>query len=96
MEGRPIEFLLPATPEQKAICDSWDSSFRVRVQAGAGTGKTSTMKRLADVAIRAGFSVIYLAFNKQVQIEIQESYEKEAKPVWGVDNRQFQSKTPQI
>ena len=54
------------------------------------------MKRLADVAIRAGFSVIYLAFNKQVQIEIQESYEKEAKTVWGVDNRQFQSKTPQI
>ena len=39
------------------------------------------------------YSVIYMAFNKEVQLELQDWYEKEAKPAWGADDRQFQSTT---
>ena len=41
----------------------------------------------------AWYSVIYMAFNKEVHLELQDWYEKEAKPAWGAGDRQFQSTT---
>lgn len=49
------------TPEQSVISDCFKAGGDVRVQAGAGTGKTSTLKMLAEQTSRRGR---YLAFNK--------------------------------
>lgn len=52
------------TPEQSAVVDA--RSPRVRVDAGAGTGKTSTL--VAYAASRPRQRGLYLAFNKTVQV----------------------------
>ena len=55
------------TPEQQAVCDS-DASV-MKVKAGAGTGKTTTLQGLA--ARHPRDRVLYLAFNKAIKEEAQ-------------------------
>lgn len=55
------------TPEQQAVCDS-DASV-MKVKAGAGTGKTTTLQGLATRHPRD--RVLYLAFNKAIKEEAQ-------------------------
>lgn len=49
------------TPEQIVVADCFKSGGDVRVQAGAGTGKTSTLKYVAGNTRKRG---AYLAFNR--------------------------------
>ncbi|MFR9753736.1 UvrD-helicase domain-containing protein [Nocardia sp. 004] len=61
----------PPTGQQQAVYDAVLSGRDVKVQAGAGAGKTSTLEGLAR---RIGNSdpsarIAYIAFNKSVQVE---------------------------
>lgn len=58
---------MKATPEQQAVCDS-DASV-MKVKAGAGTGKTTTLQGLAARHPRE--RILYLAFNKAIKEEAQ-------------------------
>ncbi len=53
------------TGEQLAVCDS-DAAV-IKVTAGAGTGKTSTLRAFAEV--NNDERILYVAFNKAIQIE---------------------------
>jgi hypothetical protein len=54
----------PPTPEQQAAIDAFDKALSsVVIQAGAGTGKTTTLGMMARTTPRSG---IYLAFNKAI------------------------------
>jgi hypothetical protein len=60
------------TPEQRTIQDAFDTGNDLVVQAGAGTGKTSTLRMLATSApTRRG---LYIAFNKSIQTEAETSF----------------------
>ena len=55
---------LTPTPEQQAITDAYLTGAHLAVEAGAGTGKTSTLKMLAKATpARRG---MYLAYNKAI------------------------------
>lgn len=60
------------TPEQDAIVDAFKSTLDLRVQAGAGTGKTSTLVTLADVDEDA--DGLYIAYNKAIQTDAQAKF----------------------
>ena len=51
------------TPEQQAVIDAAKEGGHVVVQAGAGTGKTSTLQMVADAIPRQS---LYVAYNKAI------------------------------
>lgn len=59
-------------PEQQAIIDSPESS--IKVKAGAGTGKTSTLVGYSSA--RKGKRFLMLAFNKAIQTEAEKRFGK--------------------
>lgn len=61
------------TPEQAAAVSAFATGENLVIEAGAGTGKTSTLRQIADVdPKRQG---LYLAFNKSVQVEAERKFE---------------------
>jgi hypothetical protein len=54
------------TPEQQAIVDMFAAGESFKVEAGAGTGKTTTLGMVARSTHRRG---LYLAFNKAIVVE---------------------------
>ena len=63
------------TEEQAEIVNS--SSRALRVVAFAGAGKTSTLKAFADA--RPNKNMVYLAFNKAIQMEAQSKFPRNVK-----------------
>lgn len=57
------------TAEQDAVLAAYKTNQSLIITAGAGTGKTSTLKLLAADGHAAGRKGIYLAFNKSVATE---------------------------
>ncbi len=63
---------LAPTAEQQAAVDAFGSGGTLVVEAGAGTGKTSTLRMLAES--RPGANGLYVAFNKAIQLEAERSF----------------------
>lgn len=59
------------TDEQAAIIDACASGDNVKVEALAGTGKTTTLQLASEAMTGKG---LYLAFNKSVQVEAKERF----------------------
>ena len=59
------------TAEQQAAVEAFATGQNVVITAGAGTGKTSTLRLLAD---RAGRRGLYVAFNKAIAEEARRSF----------------------
>ena len=60
------------TGEQAAAVDAFSTGHNIVIEAGAGTGKTSTLRLMADVdPTKRG---LYLAFNKAIQTEAAEKF----------------------
>ena len=60
------------TPEQAACLDAFATGDSLVIEAGAGTGKTSTLTLLADAAKpRKG---LYVAFNKAIAVDAQAKF----------------------
>lgn len=64
------------TAEQEAIIEAFATGEDMVIEAGAGTGKTSTLKLLAQSTDRTGY---YLAFNKAVQVEAERAFPSNVK-----------------
>lgn len=64
----PVEF--PPTVEQQACVDLFLSGESMVIDAGAGTGKTSTLRLIANATKKVGR---YLAFNKAIVMDVQGS-----------------------
>ncbi len=64
--GPPATGGQPPTPEQEAILDAFATGDSLKVEAGAGTGKTTTLTMVAAATGRPGR---YLAFNKAIADE---------------------------
>lgn len=62
------------TSEQVAIRDGFRTGQNLVINAGAGTGKTATLRLLADEAKPKGQRGIYLAFNKPIAEEAQRKF----------------------
>jgi hypothetical protein len=60
------------TSEQQAIVDAFQTGKDLVVEAGAGTGKTSTLKLLADS--QPDKQGLYLAYNKAIQTEASDKF----------------------
>lgn len=65
------------TDEQHAIVAGFRHGSDLRVTAGAGTGKTSTLVEVAATAPTR--RVLYLAFNKSVQVEASRKFGRNVK-----------------
>ena len=63
---------LAPTAEQQAAVDAFGSGGTLVVEAGAGTGKTSMLRMLAES--RPGANGLYVAFNKAIQLEAERSF----------------------
>lgn len=63
---------LTPTDEQTAIVDGFFTGSNLIIEAGAGTGKTSTLKMLAGEAGRR--RGVYIAYNKAIQVDAQASF----------------------
>ncbi len=61
------------TAEQKAIIDAARSGLELVVQAGAGTGKTATLRMVAEHAL-PGEKITYIAYNKAIAKEAAASF----------------------
>ena len=61
-----VEATYPPTDEQQSILNHFGEGMSIAVQAGAGTGKTSTLVMLAKSTKRVGQ---YLAFNAKIVAE---------------------------
>jgi hypothetical protein len=59
------ETFLP-TPEQQAIIDAFATGKDMVIEAGAGTGKTSTLRMVAESTDHKG---IYIVYNKAAQLD---------------------------
>ncbi|AJC54979.1 DNA helicase [Streptomyces sp. 769] len=59
------------TEEQSAVIDTFATGTDLVVQAGAGTGKTTTLEMLAAGDDRRG---VYISFNKSVAVEAQRRF----------------------
>jgi hypothetical protein len=60
------------TPEQQAIIDAYLAQRNLVIEAGAGTGKTSTLRLLATAALaRRG---IYVAYNRAIAEDAKRSF----------------------
>lgn len=62
---------LRPTPEQEAAVAAFSRGDHVVLQAGAGSGKTSTLRLLAASTRRRGR---YIAFNKSIALEAQRTF----------------------
>lgn len=62
----------PPTNEQQAIIDAFGTSGDLVVEAGAGTGKTSTLRMLAHTT--PGQRGIYIAYNRSIATEASQSF----------------------
>jgi hypothetical protein len=63
---------LKPTMEQQAILDASGTGGTVAISAAAGSGKTSTLRMVADA--RPKTRMLYLAFNKAIQREAETSF----------------------
>jgi AAA domain/UvrD-like helicase C-terminal domain len=59
------------TAEQQACLEAFDSGNHMVIEAGAGTGKTSTLKLLANATQHRG---IYVAYNRAIANDARESF----------------------
>lgn len=59
------------TAEQQNILDAFVTGENLVIEAGAGTGKTSTLKLMAEATDRKG---IYLAYNKAIQMDAKATF----------------------
>lgn len=59
------------TPEQQACIDAFVTGENMVIEAGAGTGKTSTLKLMAEATDRRG---IYVAYNKAIATDAKTSF----------------------
>lgn len=57
------------TAEQLHIHDLFRQHGNIRIRAGAGTGKTTTLTQLADIVKAEGQIGLYIAFNKSIAVE---------------------------
>lgn len=57
------------TPEQAHIHDLFNTGQTVKVRAGAGTGKTTTLLQLAEILAEQQRIGLYVAFNKSIATE---------------------------
>jgi hypothetical protein len=62
----------PPTPEQAAAIEAFGTGDDLVIQAGAGTGKTSTLRMLAEAAPRR--RGLYVAFNKAIAGDAKRSF----------------------
>ena len=62
------------TNEQEGIVTAARERKNIVVQAGAGTGKTTTMGFIAEVCAREGRRVYYTAYNKSIAEDVQASF----------------------
>src|SRR5690554_895516 len=60
------------TPEQAAVIDTFRSGDHLVIEAGAGTGKTSTLRMLADAT--PGRRGVYIAYNRSIAQEAQRKF----------------------
>jgi hypothetical protein len=63
---------LQPTGEQQAILDAAATGASVAISAAAGSGKTSTLRMIAEA--RPKTRMLYLAFNKAIQVEADGSF----------------------
>ena len=68
MEGEKY----PPTRQQQDVIDAVLAGKNTKVQAMAGTGKTSTLEALSRRLEASGKKAVYVAFNKTVQLEANE------------------------
>jgi hypothetical protein len=59
------------TPEQQAIIDAAKTGQNLAITAGAGTGKTTTLKQIANAIPGRG---LYLAYNKAIATDAKDSF----------------------
>jgi hypothetical protein len=59
------------TPEQQAALDAFATGENMVIEAGAGTGKTSTLRLLAESTDRKG---LYIAYNKAIQLDASKDF----------------------
>ncbi|WP_143542981.1 UvrD-helicase domain-containing protein [Rhodococcus sp. NCIMB 12038] len=62
------------TAEQFHIHDLFWTGRDLRIRAGAGTGKTTTLLQLADILSEQGRLGLYIAFNKSIAVEAQRRF----------------------
>lgn len=62
----------PPTPEQQAVVDAYQTGDNLVVEAGAGTGKTTTLKMVA--AARPARRGLYVAYNKAIATDAQRTF----------------------
>ena len=65
----------PPTPEQQAIIDAYATGQDLVIEAGAGTGKTSTLRMLAEAS--PGRRGVYVAYNRAIATDAKGSF-----PTW--------------
>ncbi|MGA5764501.1 UvrD-helicase domain-containing protein [Nonomuraea bangladeshensis] len=75
----PVRFEHKPTGEQQAILDAAATGRPLTIEAGAGTGKTSTLKMLAAAAVNSaapgpGRRMLYLAYNRAIADEAMASF----------------------
>jgi hypothetical protein len=63
---------LTPTPEQQAITDAYLAQRNLVIEAGAGTGKTATLRLLASAA--PGRRGIYIAYNRAIADDAKRSF----------------------
>lgn len=61
----------PPTLEQQEILDAFETGQNLVIEAGAGTGKTTTLRLLAESTDRTG---LYLAYNKAIQTDAARTF----------------------
>lgn len=61
------------TPEQSTALDLYRQGGSLRLIAGAGTGKTSTLRLLAEHT-PPGQRLLYMAYNKAIQLDAQREF----------------------
>lgn len=61
----------PPTPEQQAIIDGFATGKHLTVEAGAGTGKTTTLRMLAETTERRG---AYFAYNRAIAADAKATF----------------------
>lgn len=62
----------PPTPEQQAAIEAFATGDDLVIQAGAGTGKTSTLRMLAETTPRR--RGLYIAFNRAIAADAKRSF----------------------
>lgn len=65
------KLLIQPTTEQSAILDAFHQGGDIKITAGAGTGKTSTLRMIAESSNARG---TYIAFNRAIAMEAKKSF----------------------